>query len=225
MKRIIATAGALLLGMSLLGAASAQEAGDFSPEIEFELSDTKVNGNPEVTVRVAQEEGEEELAHVTLGIPKGFILPADEDIPHDTVLGTGTINIAAGFACRPDGAGAIPLKANLTLPAELREQDRSEEDEDYGLHSVWLLDISGVTTIKLAVTGSETEGWKLDGDIPDNANTCPPFSFELTINDKAGDVPILTNPAKAGKKVFTATFVSQDSPAVITLKQAIKITK
>jgi hypothetical protein len=225
MRKTIALAASALLAFGLVGPAGAAAEGDFSPEIEFALSDTKVNANPKVTVKVAQEDGEEELAHVTLGIPKGFKLPADEDIPNNTTLGSGTININAGPACRPDAAGQIPLKAKLTLPATLKELDRNDEQKNYGFHAMWQLDIQGVTKINLAVTGSEKAGWKLDGDIPDNANTCPAFSFELTINEKAGSVPIITNPAKAGKKVFTAQFISQDSPAIVDLKQVVKITK
>jgi hypothetical protein len=208
-----------------VGPAGAALEGDFSPEIKFELSDTKINANPKVVVSVAQEEGEEELAHVTLGIPKGFKLPADADIPHNTTLGSGQINIHAGPKCRSDAAGQIPVKAPVTLPATLKELDRTDEDKNYGVHAMWQLDIQGVTKINLAVTGSEKTGWKLDGDIPDNANTCPAFSFSLTINEKAGGVPIITNPAKPGKAAFTAQFISQDSPAVVNLKQVIKITK
>ena len=50
----------------------------------FELSDTKVGANPEMTLHVEQDSAdEEELSHVTLGIPKGFNIAADEDIANE----------------------------------------------------------------------------------------------------------------------------------------------
>lgn len=224
MKKTVALLVALMMAFALPGA-MAQEEGDFSPEIEFELSDTKVKANPAVIVRVEQEEGEEELKDVTLNIPKGFNLAGDEEIPNGTTLGEGDISIRAGFACRPGPEGQIPLATMLNLPAVLRERDRDEAAQDEGLHALWELDIMGVTKIMLKVSGSLKKGWTIQGDIPPNDNTCPPFSFELTVNETAGDVPIYTNPKKPGKYVFKATFTTTDSPAVVTVKQPIQITK
>ena len=47
----------------------------------------------------------------------------------------------------------------------------------------------------------------------------------MTINKKAGGVPIIKNPAKPGRYVFSATFNSLDSPRKVTLKQPVKITR
>ena len=91
---------------------------------------------------------------------------------------------------------------------------------------MWFLDISGVTIVPLVVTGSKLTGWTLVGEIAPNDNTCPPFSFELKVNSQtASGVPILINPRRAGKKVFSGTFTSADSPATKTIKQPIVITK
>jgi hypothetical protein len=216
----------ILTGALVFFGSSAFAQGDFSPTIEFELSDTRVKANPQMTVRVAQEDGEEELSHVTLTIPKGFSLPPDDAITNDDQLGAGMININAGPSCRPDSP-APGAKAPVDLPATLNEKDRTEEQAQSGVYAVWNLDISGVTNIDLVITGSKKLGWKLDGDIPPNDNTCPPFSFELNVNSQSttDGVPILINPKKPGKKVFTATFTSLDSPQTITLKQPITITK
>jgi len=225
MRRTKLMAGALVASLALMGGA-AYGAGDFSPEMTFEISDTKVGGNPELNLHVEQDGAdEEELGHVTLGIPKGFNIAADEDIANDVQLGTGNIVIGAGTTCRNDQANAIPLTLAPELPATLKELDRTDEQADRGVHSVWNLDITGVTKIVLEVTGSSKAGWKIDGDIPANDNTCPPLVFDMTVNSLAGDVPIVTNATKPGTKIFTGTFSSQESPAVVTLKSKIKLTK
>ncbi|MGH2755350.1 MAG: hypothetical protein ACRDLB_13105 [Actinomycetota bacterium] len=224
MRRTKWFATALAASLALMG--SAYGAGDFSPTMTFELSDTKAGANPGITMHVEQDSAdEEELAHVTLGVPKGFDLAADEDIATGTVFGEGEIVIQVGPACRADQGGAIPISQPLTLPASLEELDRTDEQADRGVHSVWFLDITGVTSITLEVTGSKKAGWKLDGDIPANDNTCPPLVFDLTVEPTAGDVPIMTNRKKPGKAVFTGTFTSAESPATVTLKSPIKITK
>ena len=218
-------AAALVASLAVMGSA-AYGAGDFSPTMTFEISDTKVGANPSLSIHVEQDSAdEEELGHVTLGIPKGFDIAADEDIPAATELGTGDIVIRGGTTCRNDGANAIPLEADLPLPATLTELDRTDDQLDAGVHAVWELDISGVATIVLQVTGSKKAGWKLDGDIPANDNTCPPLVFDMTVNALAGEVPIVTNSKKPGTKIFTGTFTSQESPSVVTLKSKIKLTK
>jgi hypothetical protein len=214
----------VLTGALLFFGSSAFAQGDFSPTIEFGLSDARVKANPQMNVKVVQEEGEEELSHVTLTIPKGFSLPGDEAIAANDQLGAGTININVGPGCRPDSPSDA-IKAPADLPVTLEEKDRTEEQAQQGIYAVWNLDVTAVQ-IELAITGSKKTGWKLDGDIPPNDNTCPPFSFELNINSQStAGVPILINPKKPGKKVFTATFTSADSPATVLLKQPITITK
>jgi hypothetical protein len=203
----------------------AAHAGDFSPTIQFELSDTRVKANPQMKVSVAQEAGEEELSHVKLTIPKGFNLPGDDAIADGDQLGSGTININVGPGCNP-ASPSDAVKAPADLPATLKERDRTDDEKQAGVYAVWNLDVTAVK-IDLLITGSKKTGWILEGDIPPNDNTCPPFSFALNINSQSttGGVPILTNPKKAGKTLFGATFTSADSPATVTLTQKIKITK
>lgn len=214
------------LGLAFVGSAQAQDA-DFSPTMTFELSDTKVGANPEMKIHVEQDSAdEEELAHVTLGIPKGFNLPTDEEIANGSELGTGEIVIRAGTVCRPDGSSAIPLGVDATLPATLFETDRTDEQSDRGVYAVWTLDIQGVTKIVLEVTGSPKTGFKLDGDIPSNDNTCPPLVFDLTVNAQSEDgVAILTNAAKPKAYKFSGSFTSAESPTTVTIVQKIKLTK
>jgi hypothetical protein len=222
-KTRLLIAALLVLSVAYIVPAGAQEEGDFSPQTEFELSDTKVKGNPEVSIHVEQDADEEELAHVTLNIPKGFKLPKDADIDDGTELGSGEIVIAAGPGCHP--SSPLPVTVPLNVPAGLEERDRSDEQEDRGVYAVWFLDISGVTSIELEITGSKKKGWKVDGDIPANDFTCPPFSFDLTVNDKAGDVPIYTNAAKPKTYIFAAIFSSADSPKIAKIEQPIRLTK
>lgn len=197
---------------------------DFSPKMTFELSDVRVKANPQMTIKVEQDNDEEELATVTLKIPKGFKLPTDAAVPNDDQMGSGTINIHAGPGCRP-GAPA-EADAPITAPATLKERDRTDEQMDAGVYAVWFLDISGVTNVPLLVTGSKAAGWTLVGEIAANDNTCPPFSFELKVNSQTtSGVPILVNPKLPGKKVFSGTFTSSDSSASVTLRSPITITR
>lgn len=211
---------ALTLVLAMVGSASAQ--GDFSPKMTFSLSDTRVKANPQLKLIVEQDNNEEELGTVTLKIPAGFKLPPDSAIPNNDQLGAGTINIHAGPGCRP-GAPA-EADANITAPATLKEQDRTDEQRDSGVYASWLLDISGVTKVPFVITGSKAIGWTIYGEIVPNDNTCPPFSFKLNLNSQsASGVPILINPRRTGRKVFRGTFTSIDSPASVTIRQAIKI--
>jgi hypothetical protein len=201
-------------------------AADFSPKISSKLSTRKVKKTTAMKVHVEQDEGEEELAHVTLGIPRGFRIPKDAQVEDGDVLGSGEIFIEAGPACSPGPEGAIPVSGQVNLPATLEEMDRTDEEADAGVWAVWVLDIQGVTRINLTITGGPRRGFKLDGDIPPNNFTCPPFVFDLTIQKKSeGGVPILKNPRKAGRYVFSSKFQSLDSGAVVTIRQRIKITR
>ena len=221
-KALIAVSSMLALALTA-GAALAE----YAPKLTFALSDTKAKGNPEISIKVSQEAGEEELGHITLTIPKGFNLPADEDIEDGDVLGVADLAIDAGPGCHPSAGGA-PLKTSVPFSdKEIYEQDRDDAQTDAGVHAVWVVDLKPVTTIPLEVTGSITKGWRLDGDIPANDFTCPPLTFDGTIFSKSetGSVPILTNPTKPGKYVFGGELFSATSPDVVSIKQVIKITK
>lgn len=220
MKAKLSLALAPLLALTLLGSVARAD-GEFTPTVEFGLSDYKVSANPAVTIKVAQDSGEEELAHVTLTIAKGFKLPKDAAIPNGDRLGLADITIDTGPRC----AGQGPLSGPATFPDRpIFEQDRTDDQADSGVKAVWVVDLRPVTTIPLQITGSKRKGWKLDGDIPANAFTCPPFTFEAQIGPtSASGVPILKNPITPGDRFWLATFTSQDSPASITISQTISI--
>ena len=208
---------------ALMTVAGVARAGDFSPKMTFDLSDKRVKANPQMTITVEQDNDEEELANVTLRIPKGFSLPSDDAVPNNDQLGSGTINIHAGPGCRP--GGPADADAGITAPATLKETDRTDEQKDAGVYAAWLLDISGVTNVPLEVTGSKKVGWTVYGEIAPNDNTCPPFSFELKVNSQtASGVPILVNPKRAGKKVFSGALQSLDTGTIRVLKSPILIT-
>ena len=217
--RVVGGLVALLLAFGTLGEAGA---GDFSPKVRFKLSDRRVKANPQMKVHVEQDDGEEELAHVTLRIPKGFKIPADAAIPDGDALGEGEIVINVGPGCQ--AGSPVPAKGPATLPATLEERDRTDEQADRGVRAVWFLDITTVASITLEITGSRLTGFMLDGDIPANDRTCPALAFDLNVNSQsASGVPIIRNPAGTGYKTFKATFTSQDSAATKTLKQTIRI--
>ncbi|MBW3594988.1 MAG: hypothetical protein KY391_05365 [Actinobacteria bacterium] len=223
MRRTCLRAALVVSIVGVLSLGPIAHAGDFTPTMTFKLSDTRVKANPQITITVEQDNNEEELATVTLKIPRGFKLPPDAKVPNNDQLGSGTINIHAGPGCRP---GGIPdADAPITAPATLKEADRTDEQQDAGVYAVWVLDISGVTKVPLVITGSKAVGWTLVGEIAPNDNTCPPFSFELKVNSQStSGVPILKNPRKPGKKVFKGLFTSADSPATYLQKSVIRIT-
>lgn len=250
-KTTLATATIVVLafGGALAGstaAAAAQEkcgvpksADNFKPTVEFSLSDTKAGGNPEVSILVEQEGGQQELGHVTLCVPAGFNLPKDKKIEDGTDLGSADLQINAGPGC----AGAGPLSGPATFPDRpIFEQDRTDEQADRGVKAVWVVDLRPVTSIPLEVTGSKKVGFRLDGDIPSNPFTCPPLTFDGLINATAGEVPIFTNPPAAcpaklqkgnkclmpfgaGNYQFAAFFNTQESDATHLVEQSISVTE
>jgi hypothetical protein len=242
---MLLVAGGLLASGAGAASAAAQEtcgvpkpADDFKPTVEFGLSDTKAGANPEVSILVQQEGGQQELGHVTLCVPAGFNLPPDKKIENGTELGSADLEIAAGPGC----ADAGPVTAPATFPDRpIFEQDRTDEQADSKVRAVWVVDLRPVTTIPLEVTGNKKKGFKLDGDIPANAFTCPPLTFDGVINATAGEVPIFKNPPaacpaklKKGKKcgmpfgpgdyTFAAFFNTQESDATHLIEQAITVT-
>lgn len=209
---------------------------NFSPKTSFKLSPAKVRKPAALSIHVEQDLGEEELQDVTLKVPAGFSLATDgairgcaasspsERIPCDgDVLGSGRINIMVGPSCANNDATAA---TNRELSARLVERDRTDDEKDSGIVGVWILDIQGVTTIPLMITGSKTKGWTLKGDIAANPLTCTPFSFDLTIPTKSQDGKrIVTNPSAAGSYTFSATFSSATSSAKKTIRQTVRISR
>lgn len=217
----------LALGGIALGA-------DFSPKASFTLSPKKIKKPAKLVVKVAQDAGEEELVDVTLRVPAGFSLPSDKAIrgcaasrpsertPCDgDVLGTGVINIMVGPSCVNNDSSAATSRR---LGARLVERNRTDDEKDAGVYAVWILDIQGVTTIPLEITGSKRRGWTFFGEIAANPMTCTPFDFALTISTKSGDgKTIIKNPAKPGRYTFSTRLRSAASSR--TIRQTIRITR
>ncbi|MDQ4095274.1 MAG: hypothetical protein M3174_03585 [Actinomycetota bacterium] len=215
----------LVISLALpLALAASASAGDFSPKMRFGLKPAKVNKNPELSIFVEQNQGEEELGHVVLQVPAGFKLPKDKQIEDGDKIGTADLEIASGPGCANAGPGTAPA----TFPMrDIYEQDRTDEQSDRGVKAVWVVDLRPVTTIPLEIKGSPRKGYKLEGDIPANQFTCPPLVFDATIFAKStlGNVPIVKTPGTPGRYIFRGTFHSQDSPSVKTIRQAIRITR
>jgi hypothetical protein len=193
-------ATALVAGAIMIGLVAEAGAADFSPTIEFTLGDNKANTNSTFRTVVKQDAGEEELASVELRVPAGFSLATDQQLTNGERLGGGTIVIAAG-ACP---AAAAPG----TVPVNIIERDRSSGEIASGVQAVYVVDLRPVTTIDLKVTGSAQQGWVLAGNIPANAATCPPFTFDATFEQRAAtsQTPILVNPTLGGTYKFSALF-------------------
>lgn len=199
-KRVLA----LVTGAVLLGLVAEAGAADFSPTIDFTLVDKKANVNSQLRVVVKQDTGEEELASVEFKIPAGFNLAVDQQLTDGELLGTGQINIDAGPRCSGAPAGSAPL----TVPVNIIERNRKANEISDHVDAVYVVDLRPVTTIDLLVSGSSDDGWTLFGNVPPNANTCPPFTFDATFRQRAEDsgTPIIVNPQYGGAYDLEATF-------------------
>ena len=242
MKRPI-TSIALAAALSLVTAGVARA--EFTPQFTMEMSDTKVLGNPQIDLHLEFDADDEEIGNFILTIPKGFTVASDEQVPDKPptipgippnsfvpgasdgeVIGGGTVTIEAGPACRPGPEGGIPVSGPVTLDATIYERARNDEEADAGVHAVWFLDLEPANRVRLVVKGSPTTGWTVEGAPTPSDNTCNPLVVDLTINAKSeSGIPLITNPAKPGKAIFTATINSQDSPAVATFTTVVPITK
>lgn len=207
---------AFVAGAVLLGLVAEAGAADFSPTIEFKIGDPKVNLNSTLQAIVKQDSGEEELASVELKVPAGFTLAVDQQLTDGERLGTGTIVIAAG-ACP---AAGVPG----TVPVNIIERNRTSAEIVSGVQAVYVVDLKPVTTIDLKVSGSAADGWTLAGNIPANAATCPPFTFDATFQQRAqtSQTPIVVNPSLGGTYKLEAIFKGVGGSEV-TLEQNVNI--
>ncbi len=196
----------LPLALGLVGDAAI--AAEFTPTARFSLSSTRVRANPELTIAVAQDQGEEELKSVVLRVARGFRLAKDGRLQNGEQLGEGEISIHSGPRC----AGAPVGSAPITVPVDIVERDRTEQEREQGVKAVYVVDLEPVTTIDLLVRGSARNGWTLSGKIPANDLTCPPFSFEATLFRTAEEsrTKIIVNPAQAGRYPLAVTFYGVD---------------
>jgi hypothetical protein len=222
MRKTLVSVAALMAVVLTAGAALA----DFSPEFTMELSDLKASANPNMSFHMEFDAEDEEIGMFTAKMPAGFNVAPDDAIANDTEIGSGSVTITAGPACRPGPEGAIPVSAPVTVPATFLEKDRTDAEADAGVHSVWFLNLEPANRVRLLVTGSAKRGWTVAGAPDPSDNTCNPLIVDLTINGVAEDgTPVITNPTKPGKYVFNAEIASQDSAAVSKFKQPVKITK
>lgn len=210
----------LAAGLALVLTATAAWV-EFSPDSEYTLSDTKAGANPEVSFHTEQDAGEEELAKIKLTIPKGFSIPADAQIEDGTQLGSGEIVIAVGPGCANP---AIPVTVPAPVPVDINERDLTDAEAQQGFKAAWIVDLRPVTTIDLLIKGNRKIGHTLEGDIPANPLTCPPFSFDATFQAEAGGTKLYINPKKAGTYTFGVEYRGV-AGSIFKYAQKIKITK
>ena len=104
------------------------------------------------------------------------------------------------------------------------ERARTDEERDQGVDAVWFLDLEPLNRVRLQIKGSPASGWTVSGAPTASDNTCNPLTVDLTINRKSeSGAWILKNPTEPGRKMFKATIASQDSPAVATFRQTVRI--
>jgi hypothetical protein len=211
---------ALVAGAVMLGLVAEAGAADFSPTIEFSLDNRKASVNSSLKTVVKQDQGEEELKSVELRVPAGFSLAVDQQLTDGETLGTGSIVIHAGPRCRGAPTGSAPL----TVPVNIVERNRRSSEIASGVVAVYVVDLRPVTTIDLLVYGNADKGWRLEGNVPPNDNTCPPFTFDATFRQRSAqsNTPILINPQRGGAYTFEARFVSLQN-SVAELKQTVMI--
>jgi hypothetical protein len=210
---------ALMAGVVLLGlVGEAGAAADFTPTIKFELLDKKANVNAQLRITVEQGTGEEELKNVELRVPAGFNLAVDQQLTDGETLASGAIEIDAGPRCR-GLAGSAPAN----VPVNVIERDRRSSETASGVVAVYVVDLRPVTTIELLVYGSSEKGWRLEGNIPPNDNTCPPLSLDVTFLQRAetSNTPIFVNPQYGGAYEFGATFNGLQGGTSVTKQSVI----
>jgi hypothetical protein len=203
-------------------AAQAALAVAFSPTANFTLSPRKTRANAQLRVKVAQNRGEEELARVRLSSPAGFKLATDRQLQNGEKLGDGEITIDAGPRC----SGQAPISGPVVVPVNIVERNVTSRERSRGVKAVYVVDLRPVTTIDLLVKGSPRRGWVLEGNIPANGNTCPPFTFDATIFKRAAqsNAKIITNPRQAGRYRLSATFFGAQGGRR-TVSETVRITR
>lgn len=208
-------AGALTAGVALA---------DFSPKFDLTLSDTKVKGNPALDIHLEFDEKDEEIGNFSMKIPAGFNIATDAKVPDDEEIGSGDIAIEAGPGCSPGPEGAIPVTTQAPIPATIYERGRSDEEADAGVKAVWLLDLEPLNRVRLLVTGSKKKGWEVSGAPTASNYTCNPLTVDLTINSTSeSGVALVTNAAKKGIYKIKAAISSQDSGAVETFVEKVRL--
>lgn len=221
-RKALVTAALGLAGALVAGVAMAE----FSPKFDLKMSNTKVRGNPALDISLQFDENDEEIGNFSMKIPKGFVIASDKQIPDDEEIGSGDIAIEAGPACSPGPEGSIPVSTQAPIPATIYEKARSDDEIDAGVHAVWLLDLEPLNRVRLLVTGSPRKGWTVSGAPTPSNYTCNPLTVDLTINAKSeSGKPLVKNAPKAGLYKIVATITSQDSPAIQSFVEKVRLKK
>jgi hypothetical protein len=220
-RKALVTAALGLAGALTAGVAMA----DFSPKFDLKMSNTKVKGNPSLDIHLEFDANDEEIGNFMMKIPKGFNIAPDAKIADGEEIGAGDITIEAGPACSPGPEGGIPVSTQAPIPATIYEHDRTDDQADAGVHAVWFLDLEPLNRVELLVTGNKRKGWTVQGAPTASNYTCNPLTVDLTINDKSADsnVPLVTNSAKKGMYKVIAKITSQDSPALKTFVERVRL--
>ena len=203
---------------------------DFSPAAEYHLCsedsaeacvhDYSTDSAVQFRIELAQEEGEEELEHITLKFAPGFRFPKDVQIEDGEHLGTARIETASGPGC----AGAVGT-APLQIDGNFEERDRTQEEIDKGVRIVFRLNLDPIPPLDLKVYGNVRKGHRVEASIEDRPSTCPPFSFNGTFlaRSEGSGTSILRTPHTGGKYALRVIFTGTQG-SVVAYRYLYKLT-
>ena len=220
---------AALTALAVGGAAHAQ----FAPTFELAVSPTKVKANPTFETKLRFAESDAEIGLYTLKVPAGYVIAPDSAVPdvpgrpgrpQGDLLGEGSVTIAAGPGCRNASFGAA--KRPVTIAARIFERPVSADEKAKGAIAAWVMDIEPLNRVRLLVSGSSAKGYTISGAPTPSDNTCNPLSVDLKINGVTEKgVKLLTNPATAGARTFTAVIQDQDGTQSATYDRTVTTTR
>lgn len=219
--------GAVSLSLTVGGASRAQGS-DFSPTVEYTLCtadsgdkctpDYYASSVAQYRTYVSQDDGEEELKHVTVKIPAGVGLPKDRHLENGEELGSATIEIAFGPGC----AGGVG-KETFPIDGRLIERDRTDAEAKRGVRLVVRIDLTPIPPIDLKYFGNKRSGYRVETEVPEDPFTCPPFSFDARyVARTESGVPLWRNPPEPGSYLLKAILHGQQG-SVARVKQRFQI--
>ena len=198
---------------------AAAQSPDFTPTAEYHLCsedsadecvhDYYTDSAVQFRIALAQEQGEEELEHITLKFAPGFRFPKDAQIPNGEQLGSAHIETGAGPGC----AGAEGT-APLAIDGRFEERDRTDAEIAESVRVVFRLNLDPIPPLDIVVYGNARKGHHVEAAIEDRPTTCPPFTFNGTFFASSADtgIPILRTPRTPGRYSLRAILTgTQDS--------------
>jgi hypothetical protein len=113
----------------------------------------------------------------------------------------------------------------ISFDATAKERDRTPEEIQQGVWSVWVVDL-GLVQVEIVFTRSATGDWHANADVPNSPIVCPPSTLTATLNKTSADsgTEIVRNPEKPGDYTVESIFSSTEG-SMHVVKQKIKITK